>query len=1042
MMISPEGYRKELENLTPEELYERKKGLEKFINDYENNNLPQQDYLVKPSPQTRYGLYKEYLNEVIDEIGMRRHQSELNGVKVSKSQCADCKNYLGDINCKIYGEIASDILGNKKTCPERKDGIVEDENSFEFLNKKIEKLTKELAEAYRNNDQEQITKLQDKIKEATDKQLKKDVDKLVKEDIKKEKEYIKQNLDKEKIKEQQKVIDEINKRIVAYLVENWTMSTPEFKALKQELRVAISRMECYKNAIYDEKEIERFYNEGILLEEEILGKASYINRENLLNKLGYLYNYKEKRNNYLTEKDFILDELKTIKNELMSNDGIEIPYTPCVRAQHCINEFIYYLERNQANDCLMDIYEVIESDKNTIYNDHFNKDYKYSTYIGNEEKSIILNMVNRLEAHLNNSNNQYSTEKLFEKAKSDFNIFVENEYGNNKSLSLPLPVSHNKLKSLILLSAVEENAEIYNCGYVLIDTISGNIEYELQPEHLLSNDPNLNLLNFIPKKEILINSKEEYDSLYSKYFKLLDDLILMYYSKKEYISKTDKIEEFLNIYRNIVSESEQIEYSLNNEFLSWCLISVPRQEIKKLNFEKSTAIIRETYLDENGHERDRERTIEVPNFSNNNLIDKIDNKLKEINPNYEVPAPLDMDNYNKDEKHNVNELIEKIDKKIEKINNEIAIEISNEIKKLPDNSEFNFQQFMKNYDITDKEKFSISNLIIDYCKNNNIVIVEKMTDADLGLPWNIPRIKKDNKNNKELTDIIDEKLQEFDDNTANNLKKYLLEITEAIINLPNDVETTISQIINYKPEINFVDPLTQGIIYNKVNEICKEIKINIQSTYDKFGGLAFHYTFVKMKENEIYVKPKPQQVDAVDNISTINTNKTTDDNTPEIYFYEFVPYKQIGPIMLNIEDNKDFISESAPYLANTRKNFVMCRPIGLDNPYVLKRKLEDHKIYIKYNNNEIKITCYFQKFIEDLKVICDDLVINESYSDNKKHFYAYSEKLGITFSGIEEFNQLLIHYLCFYGKDTFIKELNTYKDLTINNKKTNQEEQN
>ncbi len=711
MMISPEGYRKELENLTPEELYERKKGLEKFINDYENNNLPQQDYLVKPSPQTRYGLYKEYLNEVIDEISMRRHQSEWNGVKVSKSQCADCKNYLGDINCKIYGEIASDILGNKKTCPERKDSIVEDENSFEFLNKKIEKLTKELAEAYRNNNQEQITKLQDKIKEATDKQLKKDVDKLVKEDIKKEKEYIKQNLDKEKIKEQQKVIDEINKRIVAYLVENWTMSTPEFKALKKELRVAISRMECYKNAIYDEKEIERFYNEGILLEEEILGKVSYINREKLLNKLGYLYNYKEKRNNYLTEKDFILDELKTIKNELISNDGIEIPYTPCVRAQHCINEFIYYLERNQANDCLMDIYEVIESDKNTIYNDHFNKDYKYSTYIGNEEKSIILNMVNRLEAHLNNSNNQYSTEKLFEKAKSDFNIFVENEYGNNKSLSLPLPVSHNKLKSLILLSAVEENAEIYNCGYVLIDTISGNIEYELQPEHLLSNDPKLNLLNFIPKKEILINSREEYDSLYSKYFKLLDDLILMYYSKKEYISKTDKIEEFLNIYRNIVSESEQIEYSLNNEFLSWCLISVPRQEIKKLNFEKSTAIIRETYLDENGRERDRERTIEVPVFP--------------------ITDP-----------------------------SKIAENIYNEIEKLPNETEFTIQQFLKDYTIEEKDKFSICNSVFELCKNNNIVIVEKMPDADLGLPWNIPRIKKSN-NKKSVEDVMNKFINEY-----------------------------------------------------------------------------------------------------------------------------------------------------------------------------------------------------------------------------------------------------------------------------------------
>lgn len=991
MMISPEGYRKELENLTPEELYERKKGLEKFINDYENNNLPQQDYLVKPSPQTRYGLYKEYLDEVIDEIGMRRHQSEWNGVKVSKSQCADCKNYLGDINCKIYGEIASDILGNKKTCPERKDNIVEDENSFEFLNKKIEKLTKELAEAYRNNDQEQITKLQDKIKEATDKQLKKDVDKLVKEDIKKEKEYIKQNLDKEKIKEQQKVIDEINKRIVAYLVENWTMSTPEFKALKQELRVAISRMECYKNAIYDEKEIERFYNEGILLEKEILGKATYINREKLLNKLGYyLGGDKDKRKRFSNEKDFILDEIKTIKEELQSNSGIEILYTPCVRAQHCINEFIYYLERNQANDCLMDIYEVIESDKNTIYNDRFNKDYKYSTYIGNEEKSIILNMVNKLEAHLNNCDNQYSTEKLFEKSKADFNVFVENEYGTNKFLSLPLPVSHNKLKSLILLSATEENAEIYTCGYVLIDTNTGNIEYEMEPEHLLSNDPKLNLLNFIPKTEISINNKEEYDNLYKKYFKLLDDLILMYSSKNEHLSKTDKIEEFLNIYKNIASESEQVEYSLNNEFLSWCLISVPKQEIKKLEFEKSTAIIRETYLDETGYERDKERTIEVPVFP---ITDS----------------------------------------------SKIAENIYNEIEKLPDETEFTIQQFLKDYTVDEKDKFSICNSVFDLCKINNIVIVEKMPGADLGLPWHIPRTKKSN-SKKELSNIIDKKLEEFDDNTTNYLKKYILEIVEKIINLPNDCEITISQIINYNPESNFVDPLTQGIIYNKVNEICKEIKINLESTYDRFGGLAFHYTFIKTKENEIYVKP--QQADVVDTINTINTNETTEDNTPEIYFYEFVPYKQIGSIMLNIGDDKDYTSESVPYLANTRKNFVMCRPIGLDNPYILKRKTEDHKIYIKYNNNEIKITCYFQKFIEYLKVICDDLVIDESYSDNKKHFYAYSEKLGITLSGIEEYNQLLIHYLCFCGKDTFIQELNTYKDLTIYNEKNNIEDKN
>lgn len=685
-----------------------------------------------------------------------------------------------------------------------------------FLNNEIENLTKQLAEAYKNNDQELIQKLQNKI----DIQLKKDVDKLVKEDLKRKKEYIKENLNEEKIKEQQKVIDDINKRIVALLVENQSMLTPEFKTLKQELRLAISRMECYKNAVYDEKEIERFYKEGILLEEEILGKKFYINRERLIKKLGYVYGGgTKKREDFLTEKEFILDELKTIKEELLSNTGIEIPYTPCVRAKHCIDEFVYYLEKGQVNDCLMNIYEVIESDKNTIYNDRFNKEYKYSSYIGNEEKTIILNMVNRLESYLNNSS---------------------------------------------------------------------------------SGSP-----------------------------------------------------------------------------------------IKRLDFGKTNAIIRETYIDENGRERDRERTIEIPNFSNNNLIDKIDNKLKGINPNYEVSAPLDVDSYNKKEKYNIDELIKKIDEKIEDINNEIAVEISDKIKKLPDNTEFNFQQFMENYDITDNEN---------------------------------------------LINIIENKLQEFDNDKKDSLKNYILDITTKIIDLPNNYETSISQIINYNPENYFVDPLDQGIIYNKVCEVCKDLKINLQSTYDKFGGLAFYYTFIKMQENEVYIKQ--QQTDFVD---TINTSETVADNTPKTYVYEFVPYKQIGPIMLNIDNEKDYTQNiSASYLANTRRNFVMCRPIALDHPEILKRRGEDHKIYIKYNNNEIKITCYLKKFIDDLKIICDDFIIDESYSDNQKYFFAYSEKSGIILTGKEEKDQPLIHYLYFNGKDSFIQELNTYKDLTAYNEKNNQ----
>lgn len=774
MMISLEEYKKELKNLTLEELSERKQKLEKFINDYENNNISEQEYSVELSPQTKYKLFKKYLDEVMIEFGLRRHQSEWEGVKVFESQCANCKNYLGDINCKIYGEIAFDILGNKKVCLNRKDNverndenhntkdnkvitniideklqefddntannlrkyileimetiidlpnnfetsiskiinynpesnfvdplaqgiifnkvseickeikinlqltydgfgglafyytfikmeenkITESENSFKFLNKSIEKLAKELAQAYENTDQEQITKLQNKIKEATNRQLKKDVNKLVKKDLK-EKKY-------------------------------------------------------------------------------------YINREILLNKLGYLYEHRDKRKNYLTEKDFILDELKTIKNELMSNDGFETIYIPCVRAQHCINEFIYYLEKKQVNDCLMDIYEVIESDKNGIYNPTINKDFNYSIYISNEEKSIILNMVNRLDAYLNNSSNKYSTENLFKKAKGEFNYFVENEYGVNKYLSLPLPLSYNKLKSLILLSSVSETEEIYKCGCVLIDTITGNIEYKLEAEQLLSNNFQLNLLNYTSKIEIPINNKDDYNNLYDRYFKLLDDLILMYESKSEYIDNKDKIKEFLNIYRNIASESEQIEYSLNNEFLSWCLISLPKQKIEKLDFEKQNVIIKETYIDEKGHEQERERSVQMTKFPPKeekvDLISKIDTKLKDINPNYEPPIRDNIVKSNKN--HNVKELIDIIDEKTRKINESIATDIFQKIANLPDGTEFNFQQFMSNYDIEDQDKFVISDLICNYCKDNEITIVEKFPGTDLDLPWNISRIKK------------------------------------------------------------------------------------------------------------------------------------------------------------------------------------------------------------------------------------------------------------------------------------------------------------
>ena len=72
----------------------------------------------------------------------------------------------------------------------------------------------------------------------------------------------------------------------------------------------------------------------------------------------------------------------------------------------------------------------------------------------------------------------------------------------------------------------------------------------------------------------------------------------------------------------------------------------------------------------------------------------------------------------------------------------IAESIYKEIEKLPINSEFNIAQFFKDYNIEENDKFDLCKQVISYCIVNNVKIIEKFPDADLGLPWNIPRIKK------------------------------------------------------------------------------------------------------------------------------------------------------------------------------------------------------------------------------------------------------------------------------------------------------------
>ena len=56
--------------------------------------------------------------------------------------------------------------------------------------------------------------------------------------------------------------------------------------------------------------------------------------------------------------------------------------------------------------------------------------------------------------------------------------------------------------------------------------------------------------------------------------------------------------------------------------------------------------------------------------------------------------------------------------------------------------EISIQYFLKNYSIDEKDKFYLCKEIFSLCSINKVEIIEKMPNADLGLPWNIPRIRK------------------------------------------------------------------------------------------------------------------------------------------------------------------------------------------------------------------------------------------------------------------------------------------------------------
>lgn len=108
----------------------------------------------------------------------------------------------------------------------------------------------------------------------------------------------------------------------------------------------------------------------------------------------------------------------------------------------------------------------------------------------------------------------------------------------------------------------------------------------------------------------------------------------------------------------------------------------------------------------------------------------------------------------------------------------------------------------------------------------------------------------------------------------NNNVKLVPEIIEKIKVLPFNTETTIAELINYNPEEKFIDPLSQGQIFNEVKKICMKENICIERNRDELGGLAFYYKFKK--------------VEGINNEFSINSNVSFEDEKTKIEYQKYL----------------------------------------------------------------------------------------------------------------------------------------------------------
>lgn len=71
------------------------------------------------------------------------------------------------------------------------------------------------------------------------------------------------------------------------------------------------------------------------------------------------------------------------------------------------------------------------------------------------------------------------------------------------------------------------------------------------------------------------------------------------------------------------------------------------------------------------------------------------------------------------------------------------------------------------------------------------------------------------------------------------------DIVLKINNLKQGTTTSIANLIDYKPEISFVEPIIQGKVGICIDHVCKRMNINLEVKKNEIGGLAYFNEFTK-----------------------------------------------------------------------------------------------------------------------------------------------------------------------------------------------------